>query len=410
MKKLILTVFFALFITLTAWADNADLSPQEAYGRIFSSTENQVAQYFAPEFLKAIPAEKIIEITKIYNQALGAYKSVRHTDDGYRLEFEKGEAASRISINADNKIASLWFGAPELVNDNLEAVKKAFAELPGKVSVCLLHHDSTTGIASETFVINQLTPLGCGSAFKLYLLKALDESVKSGKRNWTDIVELREEWKSFPSGVLQDWPAGSKHTLETVAGLMISISDNTATDHIYNILGSETVRAYFPASCVDLYNTSQLLKLKFFFPARAKEFVKADTEGKKAIIKEMDAVKTSEIASYSAIYEIDNPILVEEIEWFVSTRNLCDTIYSLRDNHLLRINPATGLVNKQDWNIAGFKGGSEPGVLNYTWVLQKTPTSPFYTLSCSINDPVKPVDDNNFNIAVARMLKLIEAL
>ena len=410
MKKLILAVLFAVVLMTQGWADNADLSPQEAYGRVFSSDANQIGQYFAPEFLNVVPAEKIIEIRKIYIDALGAYKQARYAGKGYRLEFEKGEAASTININADNKISGLWFGAPELVNDSLEAVKEAFAKLPGKVSVCLLRHTPPTVVASEVLSINGQTAMGCGSAFKLYLLKALDASVKSGKRSWADLVELREDWKSFPSGILQEWPAGSRHTLETVAGLMISISDNTATDHIYNMLGNETVREYFPDSCVDLYNTSQVLKLKFFFPETAKEYVKADTAQKQAIIKAMDAIRPAEIASYSAIYQIKNPVLIEEIEWFASTRNLCETIYSLRDNHLLRINSAQGLVNKEDWHIAGFKGGSEPGVLNYTWVLQKTSESPFYTLSCTINDPVKPVDDSGFNQAVSRLLKLVKEL
>ncbi|EKD80958.1 MAG: hypothetical protein ACD_39C02074G0003 [uncultured bacterium] len=410
MKKLMLAILFAIFLTVPGWADNADLSPQEAYGRIFSSDAGQLSQYFSPDFLAAISADKIVEITKIYVNALGAYKKARAVDNKYRLEFEKGEANSTIRINADNKIDSLWFGEPEVTNDTFAAVKAAFEKLPGKVSICLLRHDPVKGSADEVLTLNHKTPLGCGSAFKLYLLKALEDSVKSGRRKWTDLVELREEWKSLPSGIMQEWPAGSKHTLETIAGLMISISDNTATGHIYNMLGSETLREYFPASCVDLYNTSQILKLKFLFPAKAQEYLKADSAGKKAIIAEMDAIKTSEIASYSVIYQLDKPFLVEELEWFVSTRDLCEVIYSLRDNLLLRINPASGLVDKRDWHVAGFKGGSEPGVLNYTWILQKKPDAPYYTLSCTVIDAEKAVDDNSFNSLASRLLKLVGAL
>ncbi|HAE37630.1 MAG TPA: hypothetical protein DCG57_03195 [Candidatus Riflebacteria bacterium] len=411
MKKLMSMVLFVILLTMPGWADNADLSPQEAYGRIFSSNAEQVKQYFAPEFLAVISAEKIVEIGKVYVNALGAYKKAKSADNKkHLLEFEKGTAESLIIINANNKISTLWFGTPEISDDSLAAVKQAFEKLTGKVSVCLLRHDPAKNAPEEILTLNEKTPLGCGSAFKLYLLKALDESVKQGKRSWTDIVEIRDEWKSFPTGILQDWPAGSRHTLETVAGLMISISDNTATDHIYNLLGEKTLREYFPASCVDLFNTGHLLKLKFFFPAKALEFAKADAAARKGILNEMNSIKPSEIASYSAIYQIENPVLVEELEWFISTRDLCETIYSLRDNHLLRINPATGLVSKNDWHIAGFKGGSEPGVLNYTWVLQKKADAPFYTLSCTIIDPQKPVDDNNFNQLVSRLLKLIEKL
>ncbi|PKL50760.1 MAG: hypothetical protein CVV42_01795 [Candidatus Riflebacteria bacterium HGW-Riflebacteria-2] len=410
MKKAILAILTGLIFVLPCWADNADLSPQEAYGRIFSSDEKQVEQYFAREFLNVIPAAKIIEIKQIYVDALGKYKEARSADNGYRLIFEKGEADSKIKIDADNKISTLWFGAPEFTSDTFEAVTSELKKLAGEISVCLERRDPLKADKEEILIINPDKPLGCGSAFKLYLLKALDDSIKKGERAWADVVELREDWRSFPSGLLQEWPAGSRHTLETLAGLMISLSDNTATDHIYNLIGVDKLRGYFPASCVDLYNTSQVLKLKFFFPADAQKYLKADAAGKKAVLAAMDAIKPSEIASLSAIYQLNEPILVEEIEWFISTRNLCDVIYSLRDNHLIRINPATGLVNKKDWHIAGFKGGSEPGVLNYTWLLQKTPKSPFYTLSCTIINTQKAVDSDKFDILVSRLLKLVSAL
>jgi len=410
MKKLMMAILAALTLIMPVLADNADLSPQEAYGRIFSCDEKQVGQYFATDFLNVIPAEKIVEIRKIYVDALGKYKEARSTDSGYRLIFEKGEADSKIKVNADNKVSTLWFGAPEFTSDTFEAVKNELKKLPGDVSICLLQRDPAKEAAEEIFVLHPDKSLGCGSAFKLYLLKALEDSINKGERSWSDVIELREEWRSFPSGLLQEWPAGSRHTLETLAGLMISVSDNTATDHIYNMLGSDKLREYFPTSCADLYNTSQVLKLKFFFPADAQKYLKADAAGKRAVLAAMDAIKPSEIASLSAIYQLDEPILVEEIEWFISTRNLCDVIYSLRDNRLIRINPATGLVDKKDWHIAGFKGGSEPGVLNYTWLLQKTPESPFYTLSCTIVNSQKAVDSDTFNTLVSRLLKLTAAL
>jgi hypothetical protein len=410
MKKVMMAILVALMLTMPGWADNADLSPQEAYGRIFSSDEKQIGQYFAADFLNVIPAEKIVEIKKIYVDALGKYKEARSTDSGYRLIFEKGEADSKIKVDADNKISTLWFGAPEFTSDTFEAVKDELKKLPGDVSVCLLRRDPAKEAAEEVFVLNPDKPLGCGSAFKLYLLKALEDSINKSERSWNDVIELREEWRSFPSGILQEWPTGSRHTLETLAGLMISISDNTATDHIYHLIGVDKLRKYFPASCVDLYNTSQVLKLKFFFPADAQKYLKADAAGKKAVLAAMDAIKPSEIASLSAIYQLDEPMLVEEIEWFISTRNLCDVIYSLRDNRLIRINPATGLVDKKAWHIAGFKGGSEPGVLNYTWVLQKTPESPFYTLSCTIVNSQKAVDSDTFNTLASRMIQLTSSL
>ncbi len=410
MKRIILLLLCAIALMTPAWADSANLSPQEAYERIFSCSADQIGKYLSKDFLNVISPERTVELAKIYVDALGTYKKAVTTESGYRLKFDKGEADSKITINADNQISSLWFGSPELTGDSFEKVKASFKALPGEVAICLLRHSQTKDSAEEVFTLNENKPLGCGSTFKLYLLKALADSIKKKERNWSDIVELREDWKSFPSGILQDWPAGSKHTLETVAGLMITLSDNTATNHIYNMIGSEKLREYFPASCVDLYNTGQMLKLKFMFPDKAQEYLKTDIAGKKNIIKEMDAIITSKIASYSVIYSINTPVLIEEMEWFLSPRALCETIYSLRDNHLLRINPARGLISAKDWHLVGYKGGGEPGVLNYTWVLQKEPDSSFYTLSVSLNNAAKAVDETGFNMATTRLLKLVSEL
>lgn len=410
MNKLLLALLITISLVIPVWADTADLTPQEAYGRIFSSDVKELSDYFSKDFLNMIPPEKIIEISKIYVDAIGPYQEARSSKTGYRLIFAKGEADSKISINANNKISSLWFGAPEYTSDTLDAVKKAFKKLPGEISVCVMQHTPDEESPTELLQLNPDQPLACGSSFKLFILKALVESINKGERAWTDLVELRDDWKSFPSGILQEWPAGSRHTLETLTGLMISISDNTATDHIYNLIGAEKLRKHFPASCKDLFNTSQMLKLKFFFPEQAKAYLKANASGKQKILADIDAIKPGDIASLSAIYELNEPMLVEELEWFVSTRELCKTIYSLRNNQLIRINPATGLANKKDWHLIGYKGGSEPGVLNYTWVLQKSPTSPFYTVSATVVNSQKPVDSNEFSVIVTRLLALLKAL
>ena len=75
--------------------------------------------------------------------------------------------------------------------------------------------------------------LGIGSAFKLYVLAELVRAVNDGERQWADVVALDSDVMSGPSGVLQGWPTGTPMTLQTLATLMIYISDNTAT---YNLV------------------------------------------------------------------------------------------------------------------------------------------------------------------------------
>jgi len=401
--------------------DNADLTPEEAFGRIFAKDSTGVAAMFDPGFLKQVSEAKLQEIAKFYTNEIGDFKKVETLKEGYTLHFASGTVPSRLKIDANNRISSLWFGVPEKTNDSFAAINETFQKSPDRTSVCILRYPAT--VAGETLAkaaddklqpevvieLNASQPMAIGSSFKLFLLRALEDEVLAGQRTWQDIVELREDWKSFPSGILQDWHAGSRHTLETLAGLMISLSDNTATDHVFNLLGAETIRKYFPESCRDVLNTSQVLKMKFFFPGKAADFIKADAAGKTAILREIDAITPGSIASYSSIYSVKNPVLIDELEWHITTRKLCETIYTLRDSKIIRINPASGLVDRADWHFVGFKGGSEPGVLNYTWVLQKNPDSPVYTVSCTANNSSKPIDNDVFNVAVTRILNLLKS-
>lgn len=419
MKKVTLTVLMFLFLGLLSAVfagDNADLTPEEAFGRMFSQERVSVNAMFTEEFLKTVTEKRLHEIISFYQNEVGSYTRVETVKEGFKLHFVKGTVPASLKINEKNLISGLWFGVPEKSEDSFAAIVESFKKSPDRNSFCVLRYKLPATAASQSDALqpevvaelNSEQPMGIGSTFKLYLLRALEDDVAAGRRSWNDIIELREDWKSFPSGILQDWNPGSRHSLETLAGLMISISDNTATDHIFNLLGVETVRKYLPETCKDTFNTSQLLKMKFFYPEKAAEFIKADQKGKDAILREMDSIIPSSIASYSSIYSLNTPVLIDELEWFVSTRKLCETIWTLRDSTRIRINAASGLVNRADWHIAGFKGGSEPGVLNYTWVLQKTPTSPIYTVSCTANNSMKMISTDEFNLAVTRILNLLK--
>ena len=101
------------------------------------------------------------------------------------------------------------------------------APCPGQTSVAVarLGDGAPELIAS----IEPDRPLAIGSAFKLFILAELSRQVAAGERRWSDVVTL--DRRSIPSGVLQGWPRGSPLTLHTLAALMISQSDNTRDRH-----------------------------------------------------------------------------------------------------------------------------------------------------------------------------------
>ncbi|MGM0600458.1 MAG: serine hydrolase [Candidatus Rifleibacteriota bacterium] len=408
MKKryslVVVVLVFSLFNCQLFAAETAE----QAYQNIFDEKmklEN-LEKLFAKSFLDQVPANKILEIVAIYTDSLGNFESLDTSTSPYTLNFEKGKAASRIGFDKAGKINTLWFGAPEITKDNLENVLKLFKEMPGKISVCLIRNNK-----EKLIDINSDTPMAIGSAFKIYLLKALVDSISAGKHSWDEVVKLKSSWKSLPSGILQDWPDNSNVTLQTLANLMISISDNTATDHIFNLIGREKLHEVFPESSKPVFNTAEMFKLKLFYPELGEKFIKSEYPEKLKILSDLENKEiTLDGKTIKMIQEWEKPVKINKLEWLISTDNLCKTIYSLRANKAIQINPAHGIVDKKNWHTVGYKGGSEPGVLNYTWVLQTKDRKDFYCLSCTINNSDEPITNanTNFDSVVIRLINLIK--
>jgi hypothetical protein len=182
---------------------------------------------------------------------------------------------------------------------------------------------------------------------------------------------------------------------------MISLSDNTATDQLLFILGREKVEAVAPQRVRPFLSTLELLKLKWTAGGRrGREYAAASRKRKREILAELAAVPKTDIALTR------EPTLIREVEWLITTRELCRVIRELKDLPVLAINP--GLADKANWRLAGFKGGSEAGVLNFTHVLRKTKSSPVYAVSATWNDPDKEVDRPAFTELVTRLITLLE--
>lgn len=206
---------------------------------------------------------------------------------------------------------------------------------------------------------------------------------------------------STGGGILENWPITSPMPLHTLASLMISMSDNTATDQLLFYLGRNKVEAVAPGRLRPLLSTAELFKLKWTGNGtRVASYIAADEAGKRKLLTDLESVSLSEMTTPSG------PSFIKEIEWFISTKELCQVIIDLKDLSLLSINP--GLVNKDNWELVGFKGGSEPGVINFTHVLRKTASSPVYAVSATINNEAEIINLNIFAELVTRLIGLIE--
>lgn len=153
--------------------------------------------------------------------------------------------------------------------------------------------------------------LAVGSAAKLAVLKAVADAVAAGRLSWDQIVTLKDEWRSLPSGILQDWPAETPITIASLANLMISISDNTATDALIRIVGQEAVEAITPRNRPFL-TTRELFALKANKDLSA-AWENGDEAARRQILERISSEPLPDEGGLSTRLTIG-------IEWFFSAR------------------------------------------------------------------------------------------
>ena len=370
-KIFVLTLMFVLLISFAVTASVEQ--DKKMFHTLFTQPEGNIAELFTDNFLNQVPESQVIQILNTYKNNLGQLQEVEETEEGYKLIFTKGSAPSKISVNSNNKIAGIWFGQMTLADDDYEKILNEFKNLDGDISVYVVKDNQ-----EEIIALNENEKMAVGSSFKLYVLKALYEQIESSEKSWQDIIKIDKENVSLFSGILQNWPLDTPMTVNSMANLMISHSDNTATDHLIDYIGRDYLEAMTGSQNTPFLKTIEMFRLKYGLNSKEQnDYIEGDLESKRNVLKE---IKDIQISGKDITSE---PTLINEIEWFFSTKELSHTIYQLRESEEIQINP--GLANKSDWYKVGYKGGSEAGVLQYTHLLQKSSDGPIYVVSVTGN-------------------------
>jgi hypothetical protein len=129
----------------------------------------------------------------------------------------------------------------------------------------------------------------------------------------------------------------------------------------------------------------------------AKAYLAADAAGRRALLDGRVAstpIAVADLADWAA------PRRIDTLEWFASTTDLCSAMAKLRDLggtpgmgpvlDALAVNPGLP-VDTARWPYVGFKGGSEPGVLQLTWLLRRSDDR-WFVLAITLDDPVDATD------------------
>lgn len=122
--------------------------------------------------------------------------------------------------------------------DAIRAIAEQYqASVTGDLGVAFT--DLKTG---QGFTINGDKELPTASTFKVYLLAEFLRQCEEGRFALTDRHELKEEFVSPGSGILDELQPGLNLTLLDYARLMMMLSDNTATDYLYHLVGRDSIQ------------------------------------------------------------------------------------------------------------------------------------------------------------------------
>ncbi len=331
-------------------AEDAVMTPEIAMIlKIFGPDPAQESD-FSPEFLAQVPIASIRAITEATKAEIGVPEAVEKRAQDYLLFTASHEMAVQMNLNAQGKVQGLLIQPPVALQGTLEDAVALLAGLSPDLSYLVLKDGVRLAAA------NAEMRLAVGSTFKLAVLAVLKDRIEAGTLKWEDVVHLKASDKSFPSGILQTWPDGAPLTLHTLAALMISQSDNTATDMLIDVVGRDAVSARLGGFA---YKTRELFILKGD-PELADRFRATDLVGKGEMAAALAERPLPDIASAST------PVS-DGLEWYVSVAELCSLIGEVADLEVMQINP--GVASPGDWAAIAFKGGSEVGVLNLTSAL-----------------------------------------
>ena len=375
-------------------------------------TRADVDKRLHAKFLAAVPADKFIAISKslVELRPVEVTAVVKSTelDLVAKIKTPKGPLLAIVNVDEPTKqVIGLLFKPdagdapkPKTFAEALEMTEKMAPQAQ------LLVASLDKGACKPLHATKSKQALAIGSTTKLYVLLALADAILAGKMKWEDELAVRDDWKSLPSGVTQDDPAQTKHTLKTFAERMISISDNSATDHLLYTIGRQKVEAAVratkhssPARNVPFFSTRELFLFKLGMTDDEIKRYLALPAAKRG--KYLDMALAGKAPDITKAEDWKTARRIDQFEWFANADDLCRVMGTLWQRAQKEAGkPVLDVLGKNrgveidtaKWPYAGFKGGSEPGVINLTWLLRRSDDK-WFVVVLTGNAPNADVDE-----------------
>jgi beta-lactamase class A len=222
---------------------------------------------------------------------------------------------------------------------------------------------------------NTAQPLPLASIFKLYVLYAVADAIKSGTLSWDDQLTVTDKGKAVGTGL--DLPVGAHVSVRTAAEKMIATSDNMATDMLIGKVGTHAVESalaqaghHDPAAMTPFPTMYELFSIAWGQPDLREQWKQATPEKRAQLLQQVN----------SRVYQPDPmrahvPASGHGAEWYGSAEDICRVHAALQAAAVGKAAPvkqilatAPGInLDRRDWPYIGAKAGGLPGDLTFSW-------------------------------------------
>jgi hypothetical protein len=362
-----------------------------------------LSERFSERYLKMTPREEAKELLgKLREQVFNGGKIVitkvldaRDHDISAEITGKDSERFLHVFVVLDDqtgKIAGLRFAPAGGLGrriGNWQQLEDAANKLPGGMSFGayeIVPRDPRLPDGPKTMrVVMDLHAdrrLAMASTAHLYVIGAIAEKVKKGALTWDQKVPIKAELMSIDPGE-DRLEAGKDVSVQRLVERVMNLSDNSAADHLLALAGRESVEEFMtglnlePEKSFPFLSTRELFKLKVAKGDLRERYAVADIPARHGLL-ETEVAKL--LLDEEAIGAWEKPVEIERVEWFASASECCRVMMDLhRVEALAGMEPLKEALRQKRgikldpgvWPEVVYKGGSEPGVLNMTWLLKR---------------------------------------
>lgn len=244
--------------------------------------------------------------------------------------------------------------------------------------------------------INTDQSLPLASIFKLYVLYAVGQAVKTGAVSWDDQLTITAKSKAVGSSGLDKLPEGAHVSVRTAAEKMIATSDNMATDLLIDKVGTRGVEAalvatdhHDPASMTPFPTMHDMFSIGWGEPDLREQWKKATAKARAQLLQQVN----------SRPYHPDprrahSPASGYGVEWYGNAEDICRVHAALQAGAVGEAAPIKEIlaavpgvdVDRAEWPYVGAKAGGLPGDLTFSWYAVDKTGQP-WALSFQLNWP-----------------------